>query len=216
MTFSELLIIYFAVGAPFGVIELFKTKPGPVSVSLLWATAALCLWPVLALQTLLATSKRRDFNNGSDESSSFDAEIAGKVREVLIDSGHLRDHGFRSALEHYAALTSSASNSAIPDLAQATEILSIGGHKNEEIGAVCIARRNRKRLRLHQERATADLYDAIGACLNAKTIKIRTAKQVAHLCKVLNDDATAALIERLIHSTATVPTPRFVSSVETT
>lgn len=213
MTVSELLIIYLAVGAPFGVITLFKTKPGPIPVSLFWATAALCIWPALAFKKLLAAGRHNIFTNEFDDPSSFDAEIADKVREILLDSGKGRNTQFRSALERYAALASASLNSAALDLAQANEILTVGGHKNQEVGALCIARRNKKRLRAHQERAAADLSDEVEACLNNNIITCRTATQVGELCKMLNDGATEALIKNLILTNRPVSTRRLVSSV---
>lgn len=197
MFVSEILIIYLAAGAPFGAMQLFKTRSG--SANILRVATAFCLWPVIAFRLLLAPGKNGYLVDEFDDLDSFDAKIDLMVREILQDSG-VRSQTFHAAIERYAALTSASLHFHRRSSQQEIEFLNIGGHENAELGAVCMHRKYWKQLISHQERASTDLVKAIDSFTDTKATNVRLVGMVAELCKALNDHSTKALVAESMRS----------------
>lgn len=147
MTYIDLLIIYLACGAPFGVY-LFTVSDGGRHV-LPRAAAAAAVWPVYAVVYISELFRSRS-NRKSDvqrirtelENLSFSATSPSAVFE------------FRQAFERFTGLAGLAVGGRG---SQTIDLYTSIGHPQPSLASRCLARRNRRKVDLHLENSLREL-----------------------------------------------------------
>jgi hypothetical protein len=187
MLLSELIIIYLAVAAPFGVAHFLRQRAGARRTrSLLHATCAALLWP-LALFSRSFVQKR--FRREESETDAPEASLSREqrtdaARRALLSSlyriedtaaaipgastvatrGAVRET--IAAVERYvglAAAVADADAAAASHAPRETELCRISGRTGDDLhlAALCHGRRNIARLHAHQADSRLELLHAL-------------------------------------------------------
>jgi len=169
---TDLFIIYLACGAPFGVYYFLKNRSQP-AVKLFWFKSFLnfLFWMPFAF---LLVRRNLNFNFkgyviGFDKTSATDAVrernislIKKQIEQILLESSfNISVYEFRGTIERYVGLTLAEKNGGGRIAKHERDFFSIALTNNTELGSVCLHRRNRKRLFLHQIAAREDFLHLI-------------------------------------------------------
>lgn len=176
MLLSELIIIYLALAAPFGVADFLRRPAGARRArALLQATGAALLWPLALLsrpfvhkkfrrieqeaampevctpRELRVEAARRALLASLYRTGDLAEEVSGANTEAAC--GAVRET--LAAVESYVGLTSAvadADEAATPRAPRETELCRISGRTGDDlrIAGLCHGRRNIARLRAHQ------------------------------------------------------------------
>jgi hypothetical protein len=190
MLLSEIIIIYLAAAAPFGVAN-FLQRPAtvPRTRSLLKATGAALLWPLTLLSRSLVQKKftRREHQATVPEVSSSRELRIDDARRALLSSLYRTEDLAReistsnpaattitrravretiTSVERYVGLAlavADADEEAVDYEPREVELCRLGGRAGEDlhIAARCHARRNIARLRAHREQSRLALRHAL-------------------------------------------------------
>ncbi|HEV2706125.1 MAG TPA: hypothetical protein VGV59_09390 [Pyrinomonadaceae bacterium] len=187
MRLSEIITIYLATAAPFGVAH-FQRGRGRVVRRLFGASCVALAWPLTAVSFLSETKAQRDAcvsneDVAVEETEAKDEERLERVRRALFDSllrveelyetargtsDERARHAFfaaRESVERYAGLTVAARSADLhaPPTPRELEMCRIAGRVGEDllIAGRCLHRRNVIRLRLQRERARGDMLHAL-------------------------------------------------------
>ena len=143
MSLTDLIIVYLACGAPFGVYY-FTTFVGKGNV-FGRAFAAFFFWPVLALKLLIEKAAADPRHN--------DLELT-RIRLRMESDAFLGAAGtdlfeYRRSFNRYAglALTKAGGSGGVHELFPAI------GHPNSELASACISRRSQRKIHIHLEQA---------------------------------------------------------------
>ncbi|HVF54684.1 MAG TPA: hypothetical protein VM934_00960 [Pyrinomonadaceae bacterium] len=185
MRASQIIILYLATAAPFGVAYFLRGQVGGASSAWFLARAfvAAMLWPFTALRYALRQkhsdggSKGAADQSGADERKVEAAKRAlvnslRETEELLTNAGVLKDEAGRHALfaaresvERYVGLTLVAAGARTDDApsARELELCRIAGRAGEDLLAAgrCVHRRNVERLVAHRERARAGMLHTL-------------------------------------------------------
>jgi hypothetical protein len=184
MRLSEIITIYLAAAAPFGVAH-FQRGRGRMARRLVGASCVGLAWPLTAVSFLSGTKAERDADgDGADEETEArDEARMERVRRAIFDSllrveelyettrgtcdEHAR-HAFfaaRESVERYAGLTEAAARAQLhaPPTPRELETCRVGGRVGEDllVAGRCLHRRNVIRLRLQRERARGEMLHAL-------------------------------------------------------
>ena len=156
MEFSDLLIIYFAAGAPFGVYRITTVRGRPDLKAIVNVALYLCLWPVYTILLL-----RDQFSAGTtDVSSGVIDSIRTGIEQLAFANGSAGAiFEFREIFNRYAGL-SEAAMAEVPTTLLG-EFFELSSSDNKPLASACIARRNREKLALHHTRARNEFVDLI-------------------------------------------------------
>lgn len=176
MSFSEIFIIYLAIGAPFAVHSFFggrmETDVRNAGISLLKLT----FWPLFALYSgfrFLANSFRTAETGNELRVAAFrkaSDEVRADLENLLISAnremrkGVLRDFDRLSGVALAVAESEAVAPTATPRIFEAAD------HPMPDLAARCIFRRNRSRLAEHRNRAC----DALSVSLDSLRDERRT------------------------------------------
>ena len=185
MLFSELIIIYLAAAAPFGVAN-FLQRPADVSCprSLLHATGAALLWPLILLSRPLVQNKfglRELDAPGQNASLSRELRIDDARRALLSVLYQIEDlarditSSYTEAtresvcaaiasVECYDGLSLAAADANEEATPREKELCRIAGREDEDdllIASRCHQRRNLACLKTHQAQSRLELLHAL-------------------------------------------------------
>lgn len=172
MTISDIIIIYFSLGAPFAVYQ-FTQEQQTSSFRVVISTAfSFLFWlPLLSrlgVAKILRSAGNDDFAEGHDSDADLDKDIRNAQSAVAdrfrMAPRHISIHEFREILERYAGLSLLVNHRASGSSKIANEIFSIAGRENTQLAAVCFERRNRARLIRHHIDASGDFLRVINEC----------------------------------------------------
>jgi hypothetical protein len=168
MNLYDFIIIYLACGAPLGVYYFLQhRKTSDFKHLRLKSLLNFLFWMPFAFRLLRRNAIFTSlYNKVFAGNAASDAEIEKNIRSLqkrleriyLPSRLKISIYEFREILERYIGLTRSGqiennfSQTARPE----SEIFRISGHKNSSLGAICLNRRNRKRLSFHQTEARRD------------------------------------------------------------
>jgi hypothetical protein len=150
MAYFDLVIIYLACGAPFGVYELTITR-SKRNVPLRGLTAAL-IWPLFAVRHL-----KRYFEADTRLRDDVQRIRTGLEREIFskITFGDVFE--FREAYQRFTGLAAAVMEQGSPS----HELFIATDHPDPRLASVCLTRRNRTKLDLHLKRSRQDLIRLI-------------------------------------------------------
>jgi hypothetical protein len=211
MLFSELIIIYLALAAPFGVANFLRQPAGATRTSaLLQAMCAALLWPLALLsrplvhknpdriereaaepevspsRELRIDAARRALLASLYRTGDLSEEVSGANTEAA--GGAVRET--LASVERYVGLTlavADADEASSPHAPRETELCRISGRTGDDlhIAGLCHGRRHIARLRAHQADARLELLHALA--------ELREVFETTHAATATNAHAAVAM-----------------------
>lgn len=190
MNFSDLIIIYLACGAPFGVYYFLQSRRN-LNRKILWIKTFLhfVFWIPFALQIVVKRKTLKNLSNFFFDKKNFsDSDFEKKIlplrknleSSILKKRAQLSVFEMRETLDRYIGLTLACKTKPFSN--SAGELYKISAHKNPYLATICAERRNRQRLLFHQKQARQDFLNLF----NFAKSEILTS-QILELIKVLED-----------------------------
>jgi hypothetical protein len=170
MAFSDLIIIYLSLAAPFGAHSLITSTRETSEFRITDAAAAFFFWPIYgsvkAARRLFSNRSRSGFAV-SGRSDSFDPaavrELVADLRLRLLQFDRTSARDFLEALERYAEIGLFIRTHE--PITATSELFAVAGHPSPKIATKCADRRNLRTSARHHTLARADLVES-AACLN--------------------------------------------------
>ena len=166
MYWLDLAIIYFALGAPFGVLRI-TAKREITSFAYLRMTSGYLLWPLVAIRNVARFFTTKPVAQVT-QTNELDA-IRTELEKVLFANGNAfsestatrRDlYNFREVFHRYTGLAEAANAQRTLHNAQSkTHLLSLIPHPSPLIRAACLARRDRQKLKAQLTQVRSELID---------------------------------------------------------
>jgi len=207
MNLTDFLIIYLACGAPFGVYYFLQNRTKSVSNNL-WLNTffTFAFWIPIAFRLL------RENKILNKSVFIFDTEVIQEKKLNLIQkqfehilqesSLKISIYEFRETIDRYIGLTiANQSHNEKVSLAE-KEFFRISENKNVELAAICLERRNQKRLFFHHKGARQDFLHFINQLSDFSADKKIIGNLAIEFVKILNDFEANALLEKMFSSTS--------------
>ena len=212
MNLTDYLIIYLACGAPFGVYYFLQNRAKLVS-SKLWLNTLInfAFWIPLAARLLrenklLNKSANLKFKAdvALDATQELKVSLIQKQFENFLQESSLKIsiYEFRETIDRYIGLT--LANQSRNETLSITEkeFFRISENKNVELAAICLYRRNQKRLCFHQTGARQDFLHIIKELSEANSDKKKVGNLAIDFVKILNDVEANILLEKMFMKTS--------------
>ena len=205
MSLSDILIIYFAGGAPFAVYYYLQNRhSGAGRPARLKNALVFLFWIPYAVSLFLRKRKHFGFLKSKFSSRAFIKESDEKkiysrqkqIENLLFESdSDVSLFDFREIFERYAGLTLAAENEASGESER--EIFRVSKNENVELGAICLRRRNRNKLVRHQTEARRDFLQIIERL--AVSISDTESLQLSafEIVKIFDDTAAREILEKM-------------------
>lgn len=207
MNLRDLLIIYLACGAPFGVYFFLQNR-NHLESNILWLKSLLrfVFWIPFAIQMVARKSLFTNlYNSGFDQFSNLDAQKELEIEEIkkffeniLAEKAFkLAIFEFREIFDRYTGLSleiQSENNDASP---AEKEIFRITNHSHKKLAEICLHRRNRKRLTFHQKLARQDFFEILDKFIDKSNEPQNLFNKALKLADMLNDHEAQRIIENL-------------------
>lgn len=207
MNLRDLLIIYLACGAPFGVYYFLQNR-NHLETKILWLKSLIrfVFWIPFAIQLVARKSLFTNlYANGFDRSSNSDAKKEFEIEEIKkffenvlsINDFKLSLYEFREIFDRYIGLSLEIQSENEEFSQSETEIFRITNHTNKKLAEICLHRRNRKRLNFHQKLARRDFFEILGKFVDQAAEPQNLFDHVSKLAALLNDFEAQKLIENI-------------------
>lgn len=217
MTIVDAAIIYLTLGSPIGMYRFFQLNRPSMAIRLAHGIFAALIWPFFVVISAIAISKPVIGDSVFDTRNELDFRIIGQIEDLkktiaeklfkLPGSSKQREI---EALETYIELSiAKYSNSGVFETQR--EMLSVAGHPDAGLGAVCLVRRGNTLIERHQANSVLELIDAVFASERIEPIGIDA--DLTKLAELLHDQKTVALIsKRMAEPKVVRSTPDFLRS----
>lgn len=193
----DFIIIYLACGAPFGVYFYLQNHSVKES-NALWikTVSAFVFWIPFALfiirkSQIIKSLINPDFNkisSGEIEIEKSLRSIQKTIEKILLESSSgISLFEFRQTIERYAGLTLLLQSDEATISEREKEIFRVAQRKNIETAALCLQRRNRKRLAFHQTKARQDFLQLIECLFETVSDTIEFENTVSEFVNLLSD-----------------------------
>jgi len=206
MNAIELLIIYLACGASFGVYYFLHNRARSRPV-LLWLKSIFVffLWLPFAVFHLRQNKNlkinSREFGKtptAKTERAEILHSIQKQIEKILVESDlKISIYEFREIVERYVGLTLANQSAAAQTVRREAEIYRVAQAKNVELGSICFRRRNRKRLSFHQTEARKDFLRFIEKLSEVVADQNKLAGSCFEIVQNLNDPEARKQIENI-------------------
>jgi hypothetical protein len=158
MTIVDIIILYFAIGLPFGVHFFLKNR----FANLLWlkATVATLLWIPYSILLLHQRVTKVLINSDFDHKFLLVSKYQKNIELLLLKNkkdSSLFD--FREVAERYIALTLNLSEQNQTIGENKREFFRMANTKNIELSAICLNRINATKLKNHQSNSRKDFLN---------------------------------------------------------
>ena len=162
MTPGELLIIYLAAGAPFGVYSAFNEYDHTGRVSMVSLAFKFLVWPVFVCLIVGRQISANLHDKAAEAPNSYDiptetAELRRDITSTVVFENINQRRRLMDEFERFAGITAAVSEADRGRKPSIPLILEATGHTTPNLGAKCIFRRNHARLLEHRNRALEDL-----------------------------------------------------------
>ena len=207
MNLRDLLIIYLACGAPFGVYYFLQNR-NRTETKVLWLKSLLrfVVWIPFAVQMVARTSILTNlYNNGFDKSSGSDAKRELEIEEIKKSFENIFSpeifsfsiYEFREIFDRYVGLSLEVQAEKDEISPAESEIFRITNHGNKKLAEICLNRRNRKRFTFHQKLARRDFFEILHKFVEKSAEPQNLFAHSAKLTALLNDFEAQKIIENL-------------------
>jgi hypothetical protein len=222
MHLSDILVIYLTFGSPLAVHYFFRTTEVTLYKRILRGTLAFLFWPTYAIWLISWVKMTKpDRTTNSLENSRLDAPYLKKVdaltaamesvlRAELPDLSILE---FREMIERYAGLVIAERSDKGQNLS-ALAVIDSADRERIELNAMCINRRNRKRLTRHRTLAGDEYFGLISDASGSAGKDSEFVKLSIELCRVISDNEMLSRIVELQRNTRQMPELKSVKTVE--
>jgi hypothetical protein len=190
MDFTEIIIVYLALGSPFGVYYYLQNH------SIIKAVCVLLLWIPYAYT--LSQGKVTNLLPNDEFVVNFKlVSIYKKLIEQYLSKNLPQFSIFetREVLERYIGLTLSQKESNEIGKNE-TEIFQIAGSKNVKLGGICLHRRNQTKLNYHQTLARRDFLKLLNECVHFEDNN-KVYDSAIQIATILDDVETEKAIKNL-------------------
>jgi hypothetical protein len=199
MNQTDLIIIYLACGAPFGVYYFLQNRRQK-QTTLFWlkTTLAFILWLPLAARLFWNkfSFERSQFLTVNKEKSIF--SIQKQIEAILLETDSLISiYNFREVFERYAGLTAANFDRSDNITDAEKEIFRISKNSDIELAAICQYRRNRKKLFFHHTLARQDFLNIIAKLSELSSDKKKLGNLSVEFVKLLNDIEAENALEKI-------------------
>ena len=207
MNLRDLLIIYLACGAPFGVYYYLQNR-NRTETKLLWLKSLFrfVVWIPFAIRMVARNSFLTNlYNNSFDKTSETDLKIELEIEEIKKSfERHVSDaapqfsiYEFRETFDRYVGLSFEVRDDIKNIPAAETELFRITNHTNKNLGVICLNRRNRKRLSFHQKIARRDFFEICKKLFENSAARPLMVSKAVRLAELLDDFEAQQLFENL-------------------
>ncbi len=204
MKIFDFLVIYLTCGAPLGVFYFLQNRKTQIGVRLWLKTFfTFIFWLPFGFRLLMKKKANKKFSfsgifffkNDRIEDNIF---LFQKSFEAVLETSHLpiSIFEFREVFDRYVGLTfaEDCENAKIQESEK--EIFRADHNKNIRIGAICLNRRNLKRLAFHQIQARRDFFQIINQLAAFTSDRNGFVKSAACFFRLLNDCEARLLLEK--------------------
>lgn len=192
MTLTDILIIYLACGAPFGVYYFSGHRHQ--KFAWLKSLQVAFFWIFFAIRILKISIPFEAY----DSEKEVRLEKIKKNFEDLFRANRFNFplFEFREILDRYAGLTLANRDEYERPTDKELEFSSLTGRKNDFLAAECLNRRNRKRLSFHQSLARRDFLRMAGVFFASAADKNELGDLLIEFVTLLDDaEARSAIIK---------------------
>ncbi|MGI8789228.1 MAG: hypothetical protein ACR2HG_15925 [Pyrinomonadaceae bacterium] len=199
MSLNDFLIVYLACGAPFGVYYFTHQRAANSSIRL--ASKALLVfifWLPFAV-IVICRSKIfiKNIHSNLAKLSASESEIKRDIflvqkeieKSLPEESSAVSLFELRETIERYIGLTLAVQTETAESAEQEQELFRISGREKTKLAAICLKRRNQKRLAFHQIAARRDFTQLIERLLDSGSEQKKLERFSIKLAKILNDCA---------------------------
>ena len=189
MKLTDLLIIYFAFGAPFGVYQITTAQDPLDTKAVLQIVLRIICWPVFAILILIerfSNSSNVIDSSGDRRIDEIRLEIEGLVFENDVVSSIF---DFREILHRYVGLSEAAMEEVTSN--PANEIFEISNSKNKDLASACLARKNLRKLSFQHSLVRNEFIDMISGFALDGEKRVRIMALAVELADRVTDPFTA-------------------------
>ena len=174
MYWLDLAIIYFALGAPFGVLRV-TAKREITAFAYLRMTSGYLLWPLVAVRNVARFFTTKPVAQ-VEQTNKFDA-IRTELEQALFASGNTfsespatrRDlYNFREVFYRYTGLAAAIAEFRMQNAESDRFHSSFIIHHSSFVRSACIRRRDRQKLDMQFRAARQDFAEMLGATTTTK------------------------------------------------
>ncbi len=227
MNLIDFIIVYLACGAPFGVYfylqNRFKNNSEYFWLKIFPAFAFWIFYALLIIRQskFFKSSGKINFNKftlAETVTAEKLCSVQKTIEKILVESeSKISLFEFRQTIERYIGLTLSiqSDNTAISE--QEKELFRVVNEKKEksiETSAICLQRRNRKRLAFHHTRARLDFLQLIGNLFDSISDTKNFENSVTEFANLLNDFTAQKNLEKLFANNLQTDSPPSVKQSE--
>lgn len=191
----DFLIIYLTCGAPLSVFYFLQYREQQNQTRLWFKTfSTFIFWLPFGVHLLKNKPKKKflSYKKTFSETETTQTEISifQKQLEEIFQKSDLQISifEFREVFDRYVGLTQATDCGEAKTTGTEKEIFRIADNRNAEIGAICLNRRNLKRLTFHQTLARQDFFQVINQLVKFASDKEEFAKSAAGFFQLLKDD----------------------------
>lgn len=224
MNLRDLLIIYLACGAPFGVYYFLQNR-NRTETKLLWLKSLLrfVVWIPFAIRMVARNSFFTNlYNNGFDRASETDLKIEQEIEEIKKSfekqvseaAPAFSIYEFREAFDRYVGLSTEIRDEHKNISTAESELFRITNHGNKKLGEICLNRRNRKRLSFHQKIARRDFFEICKKLFDNSAAPQTLVAKAVRLAVVLDDFEARQMFENLSHDALQFQEKQYVRNPE--
>ena len=193
MPISEILIVYFAFGAPLAVYRYLETRKVSRQRRIVMSLATFGFWVPFAVRLLFRHLTNASFDTdfvspaSRKRSESVTKDRQEALRLAVAEAGcPLPKHDLREAVERYAGLSEAATDlgSTVPG-EKAVNFFKAAGRPSE-LAVRCLSRRERARFQRHLDdsrRSFLALFDQLSGTGPARSRAIRRGVELALVLK---------------------------------
>jgi hypothetical protein len=195
MNSFDFLIIYLTCGAPLGVFYFLQNREEQ-NRTLVWfkTFSTFIFWLPFGFYLLKNKTNKKSFNYKKifSESEKIRTKISTfqKQLEEILQKSDLQISIFelREVIDRYVGLTLAKDCGKAKTTETEKEIFRIAKSEKAEIGAICLNRRNLKRLTFHQTQARQDFFQVINQLLKFASDEEEFAESAAGFFQLLKDN----------------------------
>ena len=203
MNSFDYLVIYLSCGAPLGVLYFLQNRReqnssrrllfGTLFTFVCWVPFGFRLLPGRkAVEKFIADKKI--FSNSAKVQNDFFSFQKQFEETLQMSVPSISIFEFREVFERYVGLTIAKDCKNIQTTEPEKEFFRIAADKNVDIGAVCLKRRNLRRLNVHQVQARQDFLQIISQLAKFAFDEKEFVKSVFDFFRILKDtEAQSAL-----------------------
>jgi hypothetical protein len=205
MNSFDFLIIYLACAAPLGVFYFLQNREEQSRTRVWFKTfTTFIFWLPFGFYLLKNKTNKKSFGYKKIffESESIQTKILAfqKTLEEILQKSSLQISifEFREIIDRYVGLTLSKECDEARITNAEKEIFRIASSEKTEIGAICLNRRNLKRLTFHQTQARQDFFQVINQLVKFAFDQEEFAKSATGFFQLLKDDEAHIAFEKTL------------------